>query len=469
MTPRERVLGIGVGSILALAGCQYVFMQYRSAVASRQARVETLDQQILEAQETLLQGAYADRMMGEYLVRSLPSDIEKARADYTRWLYEIITLVELRDASVSFTNTLPAGDLYKRHQFKLSGKTDQRGWLELMHLFYTKDYLHRISNLVVRPFREGGLFVDMTIDVIGLEAALPDLASPTTTSPMVDSFAAYADPILNRNFFSPPNQPPKFTTPSRLTATLGQSPDLSVQAEDPEQDSVRYAIVGEAPEGLELDSRTGAIKWNPKTIGNYPLAVEAIDSGYPAQRTEQRFEIAVVNPPPPPPPAKEPEPTPGFDDATQTVLTALVQGGGDWTAWMKVRTLGTTVKLRPGDKFEIGRLSGTVVDVNSRFVTLESEGRRFELRPAGNLAEAAKSADGQSSPQGDATPVESPTPGATVANESQPVAETATALTDDAPPSETTPATAEQTPTPEPNAVPASESDGATLAPATDT
>lgn len=429
MTPRERVLGIGVGSILALAGCQYVFMQYRSAVASRQARVEALDQQILEAQEKLLQGAYADRMMGEYLVRSLPSDIEKARADYTRWLYEIITLVELRDASVKFTNTLPAGDLYKRHGFKLSGKTDQRGWLELMHLFYTKDYLHRISDLTVRPGREGGLAVDMTIDVIGLDAAQPTLAAPTTTSPMVDSFAAYADPILNRNFFSPPNQAPKFTTSSRLTATLGQSPGLTVVAEDPEKDTVRYAVVGEAPEGLTLDPKTGAINWNPTTLGNYPLAVEAIDSGYPAQRIEQRFEIAVINPPPPPPPAKEPEPAPGFDDATQTVLTALVQGGGDWTAWMKVRTQGTTVKLRPGDKFEIGRLSGTVVDVNARFVTLESEGRRFELRPAGNLAEAAKSAEEAAKPPENATP------------------------TGDAPPEDapagTTPA-AEPTPTPTP-------------------
>jgi hypothetical protein len=467
MTPRERVLGIGVGSILALAGCQYVFMQYRSAVAARQTRVDALDQQILEAQEKLLQGAYADRMMGEYLVRSLPSDIEKARADYTRWLYEIITMVELRDASVSFTNTLPAGDLYKRHQFKLSGKTDQRGWVELMHLFYTKDYLHRISNLVVRPFREGGLFVDMTIDVIGLDAAQPDLAAPTATSPMVDSFATYADPILNRNFFSPPNQAPKFTTPSRLTATLGQSPNLAVKAEDPEKDSVRYAIVGEAPEGLELDSRTGAIRWNPKAPGSYPLAVEAIDAGYPAQRVEQRFEIAVVNPPPPPPPAKEPEPAPGFDDATQTVLTALVQGGGDWTAWMKVRTQGTTVKLRPGDKFEIGRLSGTVVDVNSRFVTLESEGRRFELRPAGNLAEAAKAAEGPAKAEESSAQAETQTPVVAVAEEPSPVAEVADAATAPAaptgeasPPAGASPAaepTPIVTPTPQPSEAPAPE------------
>jgi len=390
MTPRERILGIGVGSILVLAGCQYAFMQYRAAVQSRQTRIDTLDQQILEAREQLLQGAYADRLMGEYLVRSLPSDLERARADYTRWLYEIITLVDLRDASVKYVNTIPAGDLYKRHGFKVSGKTDQRGWLELLHLFYSKDYLHRISDLSVRPAPGGGLAVDLNIDVIGLDAAQPDLAALTTASPLVKTFSSYADPILNRNFFSPPNQAPRFTTPTRLTATLGSTPDLKVVAEDPEQDRVRFSIVGEAPTGLELDPRTGAIKWNPTTPGNYPVAIEAIDEGYPARSTRQTFEIAVVNPPPPPP-VVESKPVLGFDDATQTVLTALVQGGGDWTAWMKVRTQGTTIKLRPGDKFEIGRLSGTVVDVNARFATLEIDGQRFELRPAGNLAEAAKS------------------------------------------------------------------------------
>jgi hypothetical protein len=392
MTPREKILGFGVGGILALAGCQYVFMQYRSAVKTRQASIASLDQQLFEARDKLIQGAMSDRMMGEYLVRSLPSDSERARADYTRWLYEIITLVDLRDASVKFVNTMPAGDLYLRHGFKISGKTDERGWLELLHLFYGKDHLHRISDLTVRPAREGGLAIDLTIDVIGLTAAQPDLVASESMSPLVDSFAAYEAPILNRNFFSPPNQAPTFTTSSRLTANTGESSSLKIAAEDPEKHRVRYKLVGEAPEGLSLDPETGAIRWSPETPGSYPLTVEAIDDGYPAQSIRQTFDLAVVVPPPPAAPTPNPPPTPEFDDATQTVLTALVQGSGDWTAWMKVRTQGTTLKLKPGDDFKIGLLSGTVVDVNSRFVTLEIDGKRFELRPAGNLAEAAKTA-----------------------------------------------------------------------------
>lgn len=394
MTPREKILGFGVGGILVLAGCQYVWMKYRDAVAVRQARIEALDNQILQARDRLIQGAYADRMMGEYLVRSLPSDQETARADYSRWLYEIITLVDLKDAAVKYVNTIPvrdpnaepSGNLYLRHGFKVSGKTDQQGWIELLHLFHSKDYLHRLTDWSVRPAREGGLAIEMTIDVIGLSAASPDLKSPDYTSPLVDDFDNYAQKIWNRNFFSPPNLPPRFSGGSQLTANRGAPPSLKVTAEDPEKNRLTYALVGEVPPGLEIDPASGDIRWSPQELGDYRVTVRVSDDGYPSQSSEQSFAIAVVDPPPPEPEVGPPK----FDDSTQTVLTALVQGGGDWTAWMKVRTQGTTLKLKPGDPFEIGRLSGTVVDVNARFVTLEIDGKRFELRPAGNLAEAAR-------------------------------------------------------------------------------
>jgi len=57
---------------------------------------------------------------------------------------------------------------------------------------------------------------------------------------------------------------------------------------------------------------------------------------------------------------------------------------------MKVKTTGKTLKLQPGDKFEIGTLSGAVIEVTSKFVLIEIDGKRFELRPAGVLSEAAK-------------------------------------------------------------------------------
>ncbi len=391
MTPRERILAIGVGSVLVLSGGQYMFSKYRNAANARTTRLAALDAQLFEANEKVfVQGAMADRQMGDYLVRSLPSDREQAAADYTRWLYDTITLVELNDATVQFINTMPAGELYQRHSFKVSGRTDARGWVELMHAFYSKDYLHRITEMSVRPAaREGGLSVTLNIEAISLNAAPKDAPSPSSTSPLVGKFQTYADSILNRNFFSGPNQAPKFKSPDRLATDVGKRSSLAFSAEDAEKDSVRYEIVGEAPAGLELDSRSGSVRWEPQELGKYTLTVKATDNGYPPQSVERKFEIAVVDPPPPPAPAT---PAAGFDDSTQTVLTGLVQGGGEWTAWMKVRTRGTTLKLRPGDKFEIGSLKGAVVEVTSKFVVLEIDGKRFELRQAGVLSEAAKSA-----------------------------------------------------------------------------
>lgn len=430
MNPRERILAIGVGSVLVLGGIQYGISKYRSAVQARQTRIAALDDQILKAQETVLQGAYADQMMGEYLVRSLPSNLETAQSDYQKWLLLLPELVGLENSDVKPTGSVPVGDLYTRLQFKVTGTTDQQGWVEWLHLFYAKDWLHRISEFSIQPMAGGVMRVNVTIEVLALRAAQPQLPARVDPSPLVDAFAAYADPILNRNLFSPPNQPPQFTSQPRLQATLGSSPQLSVTAEDPEQHRVQFSLVGDAPEGLVLDPSSGAIQWTPKTTGDFSFKVAAVDNGFPSRRTEQQVTIAVQNPPPAEV-VTRPE-APAFDEATQTVLTALVQGGGDWTAWMRVRTQGTTLKLRPGDRFEIGKLSGQVVDVNARFATLEIGGKRFELRPAGNLAEAAKAAYG--------LPVAEPTIPAAEASPSG--AEPAPAASDTAPAAEPTPDTA---------------------------
>lgn len=390
MTPRERVLAIGVGAVFVLGGCQYAFSTYRAAVKAKEARMLTLDNQLFAAKEMQIQGALADRQMGDYLVRSLPSNSEQAKAAYTRWLFETAELIDLRDRAVTPSNTMPVGDLYDRYGFKVSGKTDARGWLEFLHAFYSKDYLHRITEMTVRPAREGGLAIDLSIDVISLRAAQKDAPEPKTTAPQVGDFQQYADAILNRNFFSGPNQPPSFQSPERLATDVGKSSSLKISAEDAEKDTLTYAIVGEVPKGLELDAKSGSVRWEPNELGSYSLVVKATDNGYPPQSVERKFEIAVVQPPPPAPSAAA---APGFDDSTQTVLTALVQGRNDWTAWMKVRTTGKTLKLQPGDKFEIGTLRGEVVEVTSKFVLIEIDGKRFELRPAGILSEAAKTSN----------------------------------------------------------------------------
>ena len=191
---------------------------------------------------------------------------------------------------------------------------------------------------------------------------------------------------MNRNLYEPPNQAPKYGGRAELEAIVGRDTPAPLSFNDPEGHSIRYEIVDAPEDFVSLDEGSGTLRVRSDEKREFDITVRAIDSGYPRQTSEQRLTVKVVDPPEP-----EPEPAPklAFDDATQTVLTALVQGRDEWTAWMHVRTRDQTLRLRVGDAFEIGSLKGTVVEVTPRYVMLEIDGRKFELRPSGNLSEAA--------------------------------------------------------------------------------
>ncbi len=86
---------------------------------------------------------------------------------------------------------------------------------------------------------------------------------------------------------------------------------------------------------------SGTLRVNSSETRELQVLVSVTDKGYPPRTSEQDLLVKVVDPPPPP---QGPPPKPDFDDASQTVLTALVQGGDDWTAWMNVRTRGKTLE-----------------------------------------------------------------------------------------------------------------------------
>ena len=58
--------------------------------------------------------------------------------------------------------------------------------------------------------------------------------------------------------------------------------------------------------------------------------------------------------------------------------------------WAVTRRAAVGGKLRVGDEFEIGSVKGKVVSVGPKYIELEmEEDRRFTLKPAGVLREAA--------------------------------------------------------------------------------
>ncbi|MDA8743594.1 LapA family protein [Rubripirellula amarantea] len=388
MTQRERLLSMLVGGLLIAAVVWWGMGKYRSALKLRTNEITRLEQQQTKINEQRKQGELANRQMGEYMVRSLPGNAETARSRYQQWLLSIMEKNELSERSVDPTSSRSMGGLYRQFAFRVQGKARTDNLVDLLYDFYSKDYLHRIRDLSIRPSRTGDYVVEMAIDAIALNAAPADLPEPTEKSWQVDKdLAEYRDSILNRNFFQPPNQAPAYAGSPRVEAVVGRKTTLPLVFKDPEDQNLTYKIISAPEDVVSINDRNGTLEIDNAEKGSFEVLVSVSDDGLPARSTEQKLIVNVVDPPPPPKP--EP-PKLKFDDAKQTVLTGLVQSGDEWRAWMRVRTRDKTLKLRVGDSFEIGSIKGTVVDLNARFAKIEVDGQQYELRSNGNLFEVTK-------------------------------------------------------------------------------
>lgn len=414
MNQRERYLSIGIGGLFLVLGLNWAFNQYRSALKFRQGRASSLTSEAGDLQAKLLAGAEAERQLGEYKVRSLSSDSEVAKSSYQAWLLSTVGGLGVADAVVDPIGSGPVDDLYMQFAFRVSGKTDLKGVVDLVYAIQARDQLHRIREINFAPVRQtlrqaagnaeadsNTLSLVLMIDAIALNIAdaVPTPPSEEPSWRITRSLDASREAILNRNLFQPPNQSPQFEGDTQVVAYRGKANELQLKFSDPENHGVSVNIQGDLPEWVRWDAESAKLVVTPpadaaetddsnsekaETIEQFEVQVIATDNGYPNRQTTQSLVIKTQPPPAAPEP---PKPAPGFDDATQTFLTALVQGGDDWTAWMNVRTRGKTLKLKIGDEFEIGSISGKVTGVTARLVTLEINGKTYELRPSGKLSD----------------------------------------------------------------------------------
>lgn len=388
MNQRERVLVILVGGLIVLGLGQWGFNKYKTAVETRRNRYQSLQDQLLQYNEKCNLGALADRQMGEYLVRSVSSDPERARSDYQSWLFDVVKEHQVEGANISTSDRSNAvGDLYKQLTFNLTGQAKMPQILGLVHAIQAKDYLHRIREMDIKPAKnDNGFALSLTIDVASLNAAPVDATPPKTNAWRVDPDAlAYAEPILNRNLFEPPNQAPTYAGQRTLEATKGRSEAFPLAFKDADEHRLTYDLV-DAPQNVSIDSRSGTLRVTSDELTEFDVTVRVTDDGYPKRTVNETLLVKVVDPPPPP--KDEPKVELTFDDAKQTYLTGLVQGGDDWTAWMNVRTRGKTLKLRVGDEFEIGSVRGVVEAIDEDRVTLKV-GEKTVVLSSGSALKAA--------------------------------------------------------------------------------
>ena len=163
------------------------------------------------------------------------------------------------------------------------------------------------------------------------------------------------------------------------TRELQVQPGVKASASDPENDGVRYEFDGEVPEGAYIDSRSGDVTLTYLENGEYQIAIKATDLGMPARSDTASVTIRVEDPPPP----RAPTPTPpGFDAATQAVVTGLTDAFGQRKIFITVRTEGIILRLREGDTIDVGTIQGKIKRIGAdevEIVTNDGESIIVEL------------------------------------------------------------------------------------------
>ncbi len=78
----------------------------------------------------------------------------------------------------------------------------------------------------------------------------------------------------------------------------------------------------------------------------------------------------------------------GLDPTDQTVLTTVIYVDNEPEVWFSLRGTDELLRLKKGDRLEIGQFSGTLAEIEDSDVIIESDGERWLLSIGENLTQA---------------------------------------------------------------------------------
>jgi hypothetical protein len=390
LSQRERILAGGVGLVLLLFVGNYFWESIRKGFDSKNNEILNLTKQRDDQKLQVTAGAIAKAKLNRLVSQSLPSNEEKARAQYLEWLINLADECELIDPLPKSMGDSVEKDLYQSFRFQLSGTGTIENATKLLHAFHAKDYLHRVLRFDMQPLPNSKipnqLKIALDCEVLALKNAKPEQPAPAENAPRLErSLDEYQNSIVGRNIFAPTNNAPLFEKSKQVSATLGIKMDVGLAAKDSDPGQVvKYEFEGEPIRGMQLDPASGNLSWTALELGDYKVGVRATDSGIPAKSSVQWISIKVQEPPPA---VKKPK---DFDVASQAFVSALISDGKGPQAWIRSKTENKTLYLREGEQLKLGDIEGKVISIGSNFLEVETEGKRWTVGQDESLAEAYK-------------------------------------------------------------------------------
>ena len=390
LSQREKILAAGVGLILLLFIGNYIWGTISKGFSDKADEITRLTQQRDDQKLQITAGSIAKSKLNRLVSQSLPSNEEKARAQYLEWLINLADECELIDPLPKTEGDSVEKVLYQSFKFQLSGTGTIENATKLLHAFHAKDYLHRILRFDMQPLPNSKipnqLKITLQSEVLALKNAKPDQPPPGNNAPRLEkSYEEYYNSIVGRNIFAPTNTPPAFEKSKLVSATLGIKMDVGLGAKDADPGQViKYEFEGEPIKGMQLDPETGNLSWTAMELGDYKVAVRATDSGIPAKSSVQLISIKVQEPPPA---VKKPK---DFDVASQAFVSALIADGKGPQAWIRSKTENKTLYLRQGEQLKLGDIEGKVISIGTNFIEFETEGKRWTVGQDEPLSDAYK-------------------------------------------------------------------------------
>jgi hypothetical protein len=357
---------------VVLAASWFCWSQVSGMYTARYEQLRAAENALKKQRDELRKEQRRQRDVEDRIAATLAADSSLSRTNYKNWLLTLVNSVGFENPTVTATNTRPRSASFQALAFKVKARADLEKVSDFLVKFYSLVEHHQIRTIRLSPIPNSKLLdVDLAIEVMaGKGSARVAVQDQPVQDDAQEGLRDMAVAVIERNPFGEANAAPKWDRMAPTEVAAGSPLQLNLVAKDANPlDSLSYELI-DGPEGLKVDAKTGAVSWEAGEPGEYEVKVAAADDGAPAQRSETKFTIRVV----------EPRPAgPAFDHATQAFVVATVMQGEQPEAWVSLRTTGKMLRFKQGEKLTVGSVKGQVDVIGRKDIHLLTDAGRLRV------------------------------------------------------------------------------------------